>query len=229
MKKIYKKGALLMKLRYLTLTVVFILMLVTLCACSDSNGQGGQPAQNPGSSDGTNDPANNSDESGEVTISFDFVSQSGSASNQFAVWIENKEGDLIKTLYATRFTTGSFDKRPESIPLWVDKSGVADMTRAEIDTFTSSTPRSGELSYTWDLTDIEGREVKPGEYQFFVEGTLRWKNSVLYTGTIDTSGNPATVQATSKFNYEASDNQASLSASSPESSMIGPVTAEFTK
>ena len=42
--------------------------------------------------------------SGEVTISFDFVRQFGSASNQHAVWIEDSDGNVVRSLFASRWT-----------------------------------------------------------------------------------------------------------------------------
>ncbi|MCL2496076.1 MAG: hypothetical protein FWF04_01495, partial [Clostridiales bacterium] len=83
------------------------------------------------------------------------------------------------------------------------------------------------LSYAWDLSDINGVAVAPGEYKFFVEGTLRWKNRVLYSGVIAISDHPATVIAGAEFTYEATDRQAALAEDAPENSMIGAVTAIF--
>jgi hypothetical protein len=42
--------------------------------------------------------------SGELVISFDFVRQSGPASNQHAVWIEDMDGNVVRTLFASRWT-----------------------------------------------------------------------------------------------------------------------------
>ena len=166
--------------------------------------------------------------SGEVTISFDYEKQSGYASNQFAVWIEDTDGKYIKTLYATRYTaSGGYKDRPDSIALWVKKSNLASMKKSEVDAITSAMPSTGNLSYVWDLTGTYNEKVSPGEYKFFVEGTLRWKNYVLYSGVIAISDNPATVQTDAKFVYEASDGQAALTSDSPENNMIGAVTASF--
>jgi len=161
-------------------------------------------------------------------IEFEYQKPSGRASNQFAVWIEDAGGNYIKTLYATRYTAnGGYRNRPDCIPTWVEKSGLASMQKSEIDAISGATPRAGALSYTWDLTDASGEKVSPGEYNFFVEGSLRWKNRVLYSGKITLGDNPITVQADAKFFYEASDNQPALTEDSPENSMIGPVTARF--
>ena len=167
--------------------------------------------------------------SGELIITFDFVRQSGSASNQFAVWVEDIDGNLVKTLYATGYTAnGGYRDRPDSIALWVERSGLSNMTRSELDTITGATPRSGALSYTWDLTGANGDTVQQGEYIFFVEGTLRWRNFVLYSGVIEIGNYPATVQADANYTYGSSGRYDALTVNSPENDMIGPVTAIFT-
>jgi hypothetical protein len=97
-----------------------------------------------------------------------------------------------------------------------------------VDAVSGATPKSsGSQSYTWNLKDINGDTVFPGEYRFFVEGTLRWKNHVLYSGVIEISDALATVQADAEYVYEASDRQATLTGDSPENKMIGAVTARY--
>jgi len=168
-------------------------------------------------------------DSGILTITFDYEKISGSASNQFAVWIEDTDGKYINTLYATKWTAGGgYKTRPDSIALWVEKSGLDSMPKVEVDVIAGATPRAGNLSYSWDLTDKNGDTVQPGEYKFFVEGTLRWKNYVLYSGVITIGNEPVTVVADVEFVYEASDRQAALTSDSPENAMIGAVTASFT-
>lgn len=165
----------------------------------------------------------------EVVISFDYEKQSGYASNQFAVWIEDMDGKLIKTLYATRFTaSGGYKDRPEAIPVWVEKYDLASRSDEQVDAVTSSTPKEGRLSYFWDLTDESGTPVQSGsEYKFCVEGSLRWNNHVLYSGTIKIGGSPAAVYPEAAFSFEASDDQPALTESSKECKMIGTVTAEY--
>jgi hypothetical protein len=165
---------------------------------------------------------------GEVVISFDYKKQSGSASNQFALWIEDMDGKYINTLYATRYTAnGGYKVRPDSIALWVDKSGLTNMEKAEVDAVSGATPAAGNLTYIWDLTDKNGERVQTGNYKFFVEGTLRWKNYVLYTGVITIGDTPAEVTADVHFVYEAADRQPALTGDSAENTMIGAVTAYF--
>jgi len=167
--------------------------------------------------------------SGEVVISFDYIRQSGPASNQHAVWIEDTGGNMVKTLFASRWTsTGGYRTRPDSIALWARRAGLADMASAEVDAVSGATPRAGPLSYTWDLTDMGGAAVEPGDYAFFVEGTLRWKNFVLYSGVITLGAEPATAQANAEFTLEGDGRYAALDETSGETNMIGPVTAVFT-
>ena len=120
-----------------------------------------------------------------VEISFNYTKQSGFSSNQFAVWIENSSGEFIKTIYATNFTArGGWEKRPVSISEWVKKSGLAKLNKTEIDTFAGATPKEGAIKYFWNCTDKTGKPVADGEYKFFLEGTLRGENKVIYSGII---------------------------------------------
>ena len=59
---------------------------------------------------------------------------------------------------------GGYEKRPDAIPLWVERSGVA--SRKDVDTITSATPKSGKLEFSWDLTDASGARVPDGTYRF---------------------------------------------------------------
>ena len=187
-----------------------------------------QPDLSADNQGNTTEPDTPTSISGEVIISFDYERISGSASNQWAVWIEDMGGNLIRTLYATAWTADvGYTTRPDSIALWIEKSDRASMTDAEVDAISGATPRAGTQSYTWDLTDANGDTVDPGEYRFVVEGTLRWKNYVLYSGTIGISDAPMTVQADADYIYEASDRYAALTSESPENAMIRAVTASF--
>ena len=168
------------------------------------------------------------DLTGQIVISFNYVNQSGSASNQFAVWVEDMDGNCLQTVFATRWTAnGGFETRPDSIALWVEKSGITSMPSYYVDAVSGATPQTGEFNCVWDLTDVDGNTVTPGEYRFFVEGTLRWKNYVLYSGIIEIGDAPATVQADAEFIYEGSGNQSALTSDSPENAMIGAVSATF--
>jgi len=166
---------------------------------------------------------------GQVDISFDFTRQTGAASNQYAVWIEDTAGSLVKTLYASAWTAnGGYRTRPDSIALWAEKSGLANMSGSEVDAVSGATPRTGRQSYTWDMTDTEGSVVASGVYTIFVEGTLRWKNYVIYSATVEIGQASATIPTSARFHYEAEGRYGALNANSSENNMIGAVTISFT-
>ena len=145
-------------------------------------------------------------------ISFQFNRMSGSASNQFAVWIEDSRGSYVKTLYATRYTAnGGWRRRDTSIPIWVRQSGLANLSSAQIDVLTGATPRAGMLSYTWDGTDSRGMVVSPGEYVIFLEGTLRWANQVIYRAPIQLGRGPAVPQVNVEYTGDAGEDRAMIS------------------
>ena len=111
--------------------------------------------------------------------------------------------------------------------LWVERSALASMQKSEVDAIAGATPNTGYVSYSWDLTNADGNTVQPGEYKFFVEGTLRWKNYVLYSGVITLGDVSNGTIADAEYVYEASDGQAALTSGSSEKGMIGTVTANF--
>ena len=166
---------------------------------------------------------------GRVEFSFDYVRQSGSASNQFAVWVEDAEGQYRQTVFTTRWTAaGGYKTRPDSLAIWVGKSSIASMPSYYVDAITGATPQTGSFSCVWDLTDIDGNTVPDGVYTVYIEGTLRWKNYVLFSGTIPIGGDqPITIQAEGAYVYAGSGNQSALTEDSPENRMIGPVTVSY--
>lgn len=121
-----------------------------------------------------------------VDISFNFKQQYRLASNQFAIWIENEEGDFIKNVFVTQFTADSgYIKRREALPLWVKKSNVKNYSQEKIDSICGATPKeNGVFTYSWDCTDSNGNPVPDGKYRFFVEGSTYWENRILYSGII---------------------------------------------
>lgn len=156
---------------------------------------------------------------GKVEISFPFVKQKGYASNQFVVWIEDAEGKFLKTLYVTNFTARQgYKTRKDSLKTWVKKSKRAEAAKDEIDAVSGATPRTGKLTYTWNCDDRQGNPVSPGNYRFFVEGTLFWESNVIYSGTIAVGGNGES-NIPVKVEYSSTDQK--------NKNMIGPVTAVY--
>ena len=162
-------------------------------------------------------PAGICAQSPRVEVSFTYTTQRGFSSNQFAVWIEDAQGRYVKTLYATRFTAnGGWQKREQSIPLWVKQSNLKGMNKNQIDAVTGPTPKTGRLGYIWDGTDSSGKAVSSGEYRVLVEATLRNENRVLYTAVIKL-GEKGRADAQAQY----------FGSSTAERAMIGPVTVIY--
>lgn len=137
-----------------------------------------------------------------VEVSFDYGRQNGMASNQFAVWIADAGGKLVKTLLVTDFTAGKggWAYRKESLPLWVAESGIADMTQEQIDAVTGATPATSRaLRLVWYGDDAAGRAAPAGVYTVVIEATLRGPNSVLYKAQVDLTGDAAEVKPAPEF------------------------------
>jgi len=56
-----------------------------------------------------------------VEISFDFSRMTTGASDQTAVWVEDEDGKIIKTIYVSGFTGAGrgYKKRKDAVPHWV--------------------------------------------------------------------------------------------------------------
>lgn len=131
-------------MKKISTAIIAFALLISLSACKNEDKQ----------------PETFSDEKSKLTITFDYEKISGWATNQFAVWIEDTDGNYINTLYATKWTAnGGYKSRPDSIKTWVEKSSVDSMEKSEIDAISGATPKAGKLLYSWDLTDSNGNTV----------------------------------------------------------------------
>ena len=134
---------------------------------------------------------------GSLEISFNYTKQAGPGSNQYAVWVENAQGEVVKTLFVTEFTSkgrsrdGSkpargYTYRTSCVPTWVQHIGAESLPDEQMDAFTGATPaQSGVQTFVWDFTDQEGKTVAKGTYRFYVEATYNGGSVVTHTGTVN--------------------------------------------
>lgn len=126
-----------------------------------------------------------------VSLSFNYLRQDGPGSNQYAVWVENEKGEVVKTLFVTSFTTKGrlregeqlvrgYVKRPACVPTWVEHAHPELLSDQDLDAFTGATPRSGNQTFKWDFKDAYGMPVPNGKYTIYLEATLFNESSVLY-------------------------------------------------
>ena len=144
-----------------------------------------------------------------LEVSFDYQRQAGPGSNQYAVWIENEKGEVVKTLFVTSYTTkgrargGEQPKRgyivrPACVPTWVKSVNAEAKTDQQLDAFTGATPQAGGTqTFTWDFTDEEGNAVPKGTYKVFVEATLYQTSDIIYSGTFSSKDKAGDITLTS--------------------------------
>ena len=124
-----------------------------------------------------------------ITVSFDYKRMNTMASNQFAIWVEDSDGKVVKTITVTDFTAarGGYLDRSDTLSSWVKSAEPDKMSDSEIDAVSGATPNSGRLEYQWDLTDNTGKRIESGVYTVKLEATLYWSSNVLYSAQIDLS------------------------------------------
>lgn len=146
-----------------------------------------------------------------LEVSFDYQRQDGPGSNQYAVWIENEKGEVVKTLFVTSFTTKGrtrgneqpmrgYVKRPACVPTWVKTVKANELSEVQLDAITGATPQvSGTQTFTWDFTDRQGKAVRQGTYRVRVEATLFNTSTITYTGVFSTKDKTGSVTLTSEL------------------------------
>jgi len=82
---------------------------------------------------------------------------------QTAVWIEDRDGNFMKTIYVSGFS-GHAKEREVRLPKWANSSKFVD-----VDAVTGASINVGHHIYVWDLKDSLGRRVTAGEYVVKVE------------------------------------------------------------
>ncbi len=142
---------------------------------------------------------------GTVQISFDYNrAERDYANNQFAVWIEDMDGNLVKTLFVTRFVaTRGWKVREEAVPVWQKKSRISSLSRSEVDAISGATPPAQRLIFRWDGEDANGVRFPAGLYRYCVEANYYWEARVLYRGTIQLGDTED--QSSAKAEYTTAD------------------------
>lgn len=77
---------------------------------------------------------------------------------QTAVWVEDKKGNFVKTIYISGFS-GYAKSTQVNLPVWAQASEFIDA-----DAVTGASIDLGHHIYTWDLKDVSGKRVKSGDY-----------------------------------------------------------------
>ncbi|WP_094757360.1 DUF2271 domain-containing protein [Parasporobacterium paucivorans] len=146
------------------------------------------PTTAPTSTTQTNPP----ERPDQLVVSFYKSYSTTEASNQYALWIEDSSGRVVRTIFVTSFTaTGNelsggvagYTFREDALPTWVAKAVPRNLSEIQLDSISGATPlESGTREYRWDLRDETGNPVPDGEYTLQLEGTLYWSSGVVFSG-----------------------------------------------
>jgi hypothetical protein len=122
---------------------------------------------------------------GTLSVSYTWTRIPTHGSNQIAIWVEDTSGNFIVTVFATQFTaSGGYEKRPVSLSVWAEKSGLAAAPKEEVDAVSGSTPVSGKQTVIWNCTDKSGKAVSPGVYVIRMEANIKNEHKMFFTGEI---------------------------------------------
>ena len=138
-----------------------------------------------------------------LTLTYTYHPKAGAWSNQIAAWIENEQGNVVRTLMATRFTAqGGYQVRQMSLPVWVRNSGLAQMKASQVDALTRATPPSGRQTLVWDGRDHHGQPVPDGTYKVRLEATLYKDSDAVFSGTFRKGGQDQDIKMDAVLNQE---------------------------
>ncbi|MCA0294895.1 MAG: DUF2271 domain-containing protein [Actinobacteria bacterium] len=102
--------------------------------------------------------------SAQATVSWTFASSGGMSRNPYmAVWIEDADGNFVKTLALYHKANG--DNWLNTLSTWYAASGGTDTT-------TSGTVPAGSFTTTWDGTTASGDRAAQGTYYVCIESVV---------------------------------------------------------
>lgn len=175
--------------------ILLLSILIVLAGCGNRTSKNNTHSNSPGS----------------VKIQYNLNHISKLASNQMAVWIEDSDGNYVKSIYATKFIAeGGYKDRPQAIPEWVKKSNWKNASKSEVDSVSGATMKPGRIDVTWDCTDKNNKAVKPGKYFYFVEGNIYWENRVIWKGEIEVGSSGSKSEAKAAYIPQNAENQGKL-------------------
>lgn len=105
-----------------------------------------------------------------------------------AIWLEDADGKLVKTLYVSQELSGTQYKMGDACPDWVNKAQWEKAPKDEVDAVTAPTPMVGGDQMTFDMAALR---IPAGTYGFRFQVHVSEQYNVLYRGQIIVGG-PAT-------------------------------------
>ncbi len=108
------------------------------------------------------------------------------ASNQIAIWLQNSEGNYLKTFFVCDYLSYGGYTIPDVCPNWVSKSDWQKQPGEIVDAVSQATPDVGEVVLEFDFP---GDELIPGKYKYCIEVHVAENYNELYSGDIEIEEN----------------------------------------
>jgi hypothetical protein len=102
-----------------------------------------------------------------------------------AIWLEDKDGKIVKTLYVSQELSSSGYKVGDACPDWVKQAHWEAAPKSEVAAVTAPTPNVGTSELTFDLAKLD---IAPGTYGFRFQVHITDGYNVLYRGAVVVGG-----------------------------------------
>jgi hypothetical protein len=133
---------------------------------------------------------------GILEISFLFNKAEGVVpSYQIAIWLENEEGRLVKTLFVSEYLAGPGIGLEVVCPDWVKQAHWDKVDDSEAEAVTGPTPPIGVNTMKFDCRQ---RAIMPGNYRYCLQAHINENYNILYRGRI-TVGKQASEDSAEAF------------------------------
>lgn len=101
------------------------------------------------------------------------------------MWLEDKEGKLVKTLFVSNELSANEYKQGVACPAWIKQASWEKMDKSVVDAVTGPTPNVGSGSMAFDLKEMG---VPAGNYIFQFCVHIEGKHNVLFRGPVNVGG-----------------------------------------
>jgi len=113
-----------------------------------------------------------------------------------AMWLENEEGKLIKTLFVSQELSVNEYKQGVACPDWLKQASWAKAEKSLVDAVTGPTPNVGSGAMSFDLQQLG---IAPGKYRFCFQVHIVDKYNVMFRGTVNASQSAEEVKIETLF------------------------------
>jgi hypothetical protein len=139
---------------------------------------------------------------GALEIRYRLVAASGDLqpSYQTAIWLEDVEGKLVRSLLVSEWLAYSGHNSGSVCPTWLAVADWQNVSEEELDAVSQATPEIGDSVLRVDLTPYR---LAPGRYRYGVETHVVEGYNIVFRGEIDLGSAPSSSQAEGRFVPEA--------------------------